>query len=1426
MSFFNQYSTIINFEELPEPLQTWELDDRIGEGTYGEVFGAKNRKTAEIVAVKIMEAIHEVVEEIEEEYRILKELGGRCNIPRFHGIYLKRNDKPSDVQLWLAMELCGGGSVTDLAKSEIKAERRLSEQVIAHLIRETIDGLVHLHKNKVMHRDVKGHNILLTNDAEVRLVDFGVSGHLKTTHGRRNTSVGTPYWMAPEVVACEQQIEYEYDYRCDTWSLGITAIELADGEPPLTDLHPMRALFRIPRNPPPSVKNESDWSPEFIDFIKTCLIKDFERRPFVKDLYDHPFIKNSISSKQMVVIEIKEMMSCMGRVFHEPDTTTKHGRLKSKRKSKKNCPNAFDDLAMLQELNEDIIVTHLRNRFKETLIYTYIGDILLAVNPFRPLTIYSDEYSKMYQHASKNENSPHIFAIADQSFQTMVHNNQSQCIVISGESGSGKTQNANYIIQQLTQLGKADNRTLEDRILQVNPLMEAFGNARTNINDNSSRFGKYLEMTFTASGKVTGARLSEYLLEKTRVINQSHGERNFHIMYYIHAYLSYEDVANVYKIRDYDQYRFIKDADLTTVEVNINKVKFKAIQHGFQIIGFKPQELNSVYSILAAILHIGNIKFRVKESKFANAGSTVTNVEVIQTVANLLGINGDDLVEALTTAGLVARGETIVRNNTVQEAANARDAMAKALYGRIFSWIVYKINLLLKPPKARQDDECTTIGILDIFGFENFVKNSFEQLCINIANEQIQYYFNEHIFAWELQEYKNEGVDGSNIEFTDNRPVLDMFLLKPLGLLALLDEESHFPKATDHTLVAKFHKNIKNKHYSRPRVDRPMFIIQHYAGSVQYDVNGFLEKNRDRLAPEIVQLLRMSDNPLLRTLFQNPITKTGSVAYSSLNNSASSSTCSSNITSPGSTVASSTFTLSVGTQRSNSSYASQSRCTQTVATYFRYSLMDLLSKMVTGTPHFVRCFRPNSENAPCKFDDAKVMAQLRYTGVLETTRIRRQGYSHRLSFSEFIKRYYILGFSVTSTVAVTKENCVSLLKKLSLKNWAVGKTKVFLKYYHIEELSQKYEEMKNKIIVVQSYVRMWLAVRHFMVMKERIYSSVPVIQKHIRGFLARKQYSAMKKKELSAVRIQSAMRGFAERRKYLAVRQMYHENATVIQAAWRGKKGRQLLQVRQKEVDKMKHTAKLHKAVLVLQKNFRMWRTRSIYQHLCMYKCQKETQAMYFGKQVELYANGLHNVMVNNNNTGNEEIEQIPVKAGSANSQTNTQNRSNLRKWREAKTPWTKEDANYYNKIIADNSAFKRPSEKNSKTAASPIENGYYDRIALTPNAMPRIWNYNYLPDSAGESDGEGRVLHNYQEVSDLYRTIIAQTAASKFIANQPVYQQRKMTKSGSDQSLPWDAPLRSAQKNASGLPKRVSSRAFPPGAVTQIELLDQEAKL
>ncbi|GAB0191573.1 myosin-IIIb [Grus japonensis] len=581
-----------------------------------------------------------------------------------------------------------------------------------------------------------------------------------------------------------------------------------------------------------------------------------------------------------------------------------------------------DDLVNLEVLDEDTIIHQLQKRYADLQIYTYVGDILIALNPFQNLSIYSPQFSKLYHGVKRSSNPPHIFASADAAYQSMVTFSKDQCIIISGESGAGKTESAHLIVQHLTFLGKANNRALREKILQVNPLVEAFGNACTAINDNSSRFGKYID-------NETGRVMHDI------VTKDSYGRQ------------------------------------------------FEAIQHCFRIIGFTDEEVYSVYRILTGILNTGNIEFAAISSQHQTDKSEVPNPEALDNAAALLSIGSEELQEALTSHCVVTRGETIIRTNTVDKAADVRDAMSKALYGRLFSWIM---------------------------------------------------------------EYQSEGIDATTVDYEDNRPLLDMFLQKPMGLLSLLDEESRFPQATDLTLVDKFEDNLRCKYFWRPKGVELSFGIQHYAGKVLYDASAFLEKNRDTLPADVVVVLRTSENKLLQQLFSSPLTKTGNLAQA----------------------------------RARVTAASRSLPPQLSAGRIK--------------PHFIRCIKPNDDREALTFSHERVLLQLRYTGILETVKIRQKGYSHRILFEEFVKRYYYLAFKAHETPLGSRENCLAILEKSKLDNWILGKTKVFLKYYHIEQLNLFLREVIGRVVVMQAYIKGWLGARRYKKVKEKRENSAVTIQ--------------------------------------------------------------------------------------------------------------------------------------------------------------------------------------------------------------------------------------------------------------------------------------------------------------------------------------------
>ncbi|NWT55282.1 MYO3B protein, partial [Erythrocercus mccallii] len=522
----------------------------------------------------------------------------------------------------------------------------------------------------------------------------------------------------------------------------------------------------------------------------------------------------------------------------------------------------------------------------------------------------------------------------------------------SGESGAGKTESTKLLLQHIMNLCKG-NSQLEQQILQVNPLLEAFGNAQTVMNDNSSRFGKYIQLRFQEN-TVQGAKLSEYLLEKSRVVQQDTEERNFHIFYYMFAGLSSEQ-KEMYGLLDPSFYRYINGRFGTQEVAEHWKHKYQEVCNALDMVGFQEQEQVDMQAILAGVLSLGNVTFEPEESN-----GSVKVSEASQGWLKAAAVSH----KKYPAFSHPAAGRSPSVSCCCSLCADARDSIAKVAYGRVFGWIVCKINELLAE-NVDPEVELREIGILDIFGFENFAVNRFEQLCINLANEQLQHFFNHHIFQLEQAAYKEEGLPWETITFNNNEPILNLLLAKPLGLLSLLDEQSAFPQATDKTFVDKLNSSFKgNLHFQPARGHVLGFSILHYAGKVQYAARGFLEKNRDTSPANVRGLFINSITPLLIPL-HIPHEPRPTLARVKCGHEAH-------------------VKLQWGEKT--------------------HSLTVLMERMYSANPHFVRCIKPNSQKEPGVLDNQMVLLQLRYNGLLETIRIRRDGFSWRPSFEEFAER--------------------------------------------------------------------------------------------------------------------------------------------------------------------------------------------------------------------------------------------------------------------------------------------------------------------------------------------------------------------------------------------------------------------------------------
>ncbi|XP_070212949.1 unconventional myosin-IXb-like [Littorina saxatilis] len=528
----------------------------------------------------------------------------------------------------------------------------------------------------------------------------------------------------------------------------------------------------------------------------------------------------------------------------------------------------YQDLCNLPDLNEQTLLQNLKARFNSSKIYTYVGSILIAVNPFKFFPIYNPKYVKMYQNKRLGELPPHIFAIADAAYYTMLQTRQNQCIVISGESGSGKTESTNLLLHHLTALSHKGlhGSGVEQTILGAGPVLEAFGNAKTVHNNNSSRFGKFIQVNYKENGMVHGAIVEKYLLEKSRIVSQAKSERNYHVFYYMLAGADDKE-REALSLSKPEDYRYLSHSECSIQEGLDEQHEFARLKQSMEMVGFSPETQRKIFCVLSAVLHLGNIEFKKKGDQHHDESVVVRNEATVKIISQLLKVKEKTVLEALTQKRTTAGDEVFTINYKMEDAVATRDAMAKCIYGSLFDWIVLKVNQALLAKKHNSEHEGNSIGVLDIFGFEDFGRNSFEQFCINYANEHLQYYFNQHIFKFEQEEYQREGIQWKNIEFIDNTGCLELFSKKPSGLFHLLDEECNFPGATNDTLLSKFTHNHHNKaDYQVPQQREGAFNIVHYAGKVKYLVKDFREKNSDLVRPEIVSMMKKSSMAFVREL--------------------------------------------------------------------------------------------------------------------------------------------------------------------------------------------------------------------------------------------------------------------------------------------------------------------------------------------------------------------------------------------------------------------------------------------------------------------------------------------------------------------------------------------------------------------------------
>lgn len=751
--------------------------------------------------------------------------------------------------------------------------------------------------------------------------------------------------------------------------------------------------------------------------------------------------------------------------------------------------NGVEDMAALCDLHDGSIMYNLYRRYQENKIYTYIGSILASVNPYKLIPgLYDRNTVELYSRHHMGEIPPHIFAVASECYRCLWKRHDNQCVLISGESGAGKTESTKLILKFLSAMSqhsleissKEKIASVEQAILESSPIMEAFGNAKTVYNNNSSRFGKFIQLHICQKGHIQGGRIVDYLLEKNRVVRQNPEERNYHIFYALLEGAGKEEREAFYLLQP-EKYHYLNQSGCITDETISDKETFHEVKTAMEVMKFTSEDVREVFRLLAGILHLGNIDFMTA------GGAQVSTKTALGRTADLLGLDSEQLTEALTQRSMILRGEEISTPLSIQQAIDSRDSMAMALYSQCFTWVIKKINSRIKGK-----DDFKSIGILDIFGFENFEVNRFEQFSINYANEKLQEYFNKHIFSLEQLEYSREGLVWEDINWTDNGECLDL-IEKKLGLLALINEESYFPKATDSTLLEKLHnQHANNSFYVKPRVAVHNFGIKHYAGEVLYDVRGTLEKNRDTFRDDLLNLLRESRLDFIYDLFEH---------VSSRNNQ---------------------DTLKAGSKHRK----------PTVSLQFKYSLHSLMATLSTSNPFFVRCIKPNVHKMPDQFEQSVVLNQLRYSGMLETVRIRRAGFPVRRPFHDFCFRYKVLMRNLTLPDDL-KGKCETLLHLHDMTDteWQLGKTKVFLR----ESLEQKLEkqremEVYKAALIIQSHIMGFVARKQY----RKVLHGIVVIQKNYRAFLWRTKFLRLRK---AAVTFQKQLRGQIARRIYRQLRQ-------------------------------------------------------------------------------------------------------------------------------------------------------------------------------------------------------------------------------------------------------------------------------------------------
>ncbi|KAG7333549.1 hypothetical protein KOW79_003684 [Hemibagrus wyckioides] len=810
-----------------------------------------------------------------------------------------------------------------------------------------------------------------------------------------------------------------------------------------------------------------------------------------------------------------------------------------------------NDLTALSYLHEPAVLHNLKVRFIDSkLIYTYCGIVLVAINPYETLPIYGTDIINAYSGQNMGDMDPHIFAVAEEAYKQMARDERNQSIIVSGESGAGKTVSAKYAMRYFaTVSGSASEANVEEKVLASNPIMEAIGNAKTTRNDNSSRFGKYIEIGFDKRFHIIGANMRTYLLEKSRVVFQADEERNYHIFYQLCA-SSYLPEFRTLKLSNATEFQYTKQGRNPVIEGVDDAREMSITRNAFTLLGINESYQIGLFQVLAAILHLGNVEVKDRD---ADSSIIPPNNGHLSVFCDLLGVAYQDMAHWLCHKKLKTASETYIKPVPRVQAMNSRDALAKHIYAKLFNWIVEHVNKALHSSVKQH----SFIGVLDIYGFETFEINSFEQFCINYANEKLQQQFNMHVFKLEQEEYMKEQIPWTLIDFYDNQPCINLIEAK-MGVLDLLDEECRMPRGSDDSWAQKlYNTHLKTcALFEKPRMSNKAFIIQHFADKVEYQCEGFLEKNKDTVNEEQINVLKASKFDLLVELFQDE----------------------DKVTSPtGSGPAPGGRTrLSIKPDKGKPDQASKEH-KKTVGLQFRNSLQLLMETLNATTPHYVRCIKPNDFKYAFTFDPKRAVQQLRACGVLETIRISAAGFPSRWTYQEFFSRYRVL-MKQKDVMADKKKTCRNVLEKLvqDQDKYQFGKTKIFFRAGQVAYLEKlRADKLRAACIRIQKTIRCWLERKKYLRMKR----AAIIIQRYVRGYQARCLAKFLRRTR-AAIIIQKYQRMYVQRTSYRRKRNA----ALAMQCILRAYMARQQYKALLRE----------HKAVII-QKMVRGWLARQWY---------------------------------------------------------------------------------------------------------------------------------------------------------------------------------------------------------------------------------------